>query len=507
MLKRAALAVICLIFFGWIPSAAAYKGSATIALPDDPLSMDPHITSSTIGWMIWRWPYDTLLSSDPKTGKISPWLAERWEKLGPKQYKFFLRRGVKFADGTPFTTAAIKYSMERILDPELKGRQLAYWKDFDRFEIIDDYTLILHLKSPDNGFLRRISERLLIMSPKVKEGPSTAPARQTFGSGPYVLKSWTKSIRMVFEANPTWWANSLYPDRPKTVVVRTIKESTTRVKALLVGEVDVIMRVGAQEVPEIERNAQTKVGVVPGLRIFYLSFANRFGGPFSDEKIRLAANYAMDADSIIKTIVGGLGTPIGQLYHPWAYSGHNPARKWHGYDLAKAKALMKESSHPNGFKATLITTTGTYPFDKPTAEAVAGMLKKIGIETSVQAVPFPMFRKLFTAYQTDKKDPAMFFRGWGQTMDSAYVWRGTSSCTGIWSVSCYQDLDAWNEKAAAIDDVTEQQAAFEKMTGMMKEKAVHKIFFQMVDAWGYRKNLGLDPRPDENLYPWEIRLK
>ena len=312
---------------------------------------------------------------------------------------------------------------------------------------------------------------------------------------------------MVFEANPTWWGNSLYPDRPKTVVLRTIKESTTRVKALLVGEVDAIMRVAAQEVPEIKRNPQTTVGVVPGLRIFYLSFANRFGGPFADEKIRLAANYAIDADSIIKTIVGGLGTPIGQLYHPWAYSGHNPGKKWHGYDPAKAKALMKESSHPNGFKASLITTTGTYPFDRASGEAVAGMLKQIGIETSVQAVPFPMYRKLFTAYQTDRKDPAMFFRGWGQTMDAAYVWRGTSSCAGIWSVSCFKDLDDWNEKAAGIDAPKEQQAAFEKLTDMMKERAVHKVFFQMVDAWGYRKNLELSPRPDENLFPWEIRMK
>ena len=135
------------------------------------------------------------------------------------------------------------------------------------------------------------------------------------------------------------------------------------------------------------------------------------------------------------------------------------------------------------------------------------MLKRIGIDTAVQAVPFPMFRKLFNAYQTERKDPAMFFRGWGQTLDAPYVWRGTSSCKGIWSVSCYKELDEWNEKAAGIDDPKEQQAAFEKLTDMMKERSVHKIFFQMVDAWGYRKSLELSPRADENLFPWEIHMK
>ena len=95
----------------------------------------------------------------------------------------------------------------------------------------------------------------------------------------------------------------------------------------------------------------------------------------------------------------------------------------------------------------------------------------------------------------------------GAYEDTPNVWRGTSSCTGIWSVSCFKDLDEWNEKAAGADDPEEQQAAFEKLTDMMKERAVHKVFFQVTDAWGYQKNLQFIPRSDETLYVWEIRTK
>ena len=505
MRKRNVLLAALVVFLALASVADASKSSITVALPEDPLTMDPHVTSSTIGWMVWRWSYDSLVASETRTGKIIPWLAEKWKKTGPLQYKFWLRRGVKFADGTPFTAAAVKYSIERVFDPALKGRQQGYWSGFDRLEILDDYTFIWHLKFPDNGLLQRLDRYLLIISPKTKELPKEAFARATFGSGPYVLKSWTKGVKMIFEANPDWWGNKLFPQRPKTVVLRSIKDSTTRVKALIVGEVDVVMRVGGHEISEIKRNPDTDVGVVPGVRIFYLSFANRFGGPFADRNIRLAVNHAIDVEGIARTIVGGLAIPIGQFYHPWAYSGHNPKKTWYGYDLAKARAFMKESSHPNGFKVTLIATHGTNWFDKAACEAIAGMLQKIMIDTTCQAVPFPMYRKLVTAYQTERKDPAMFFRGWGNYADTPNVWRGTSSCKGIWSVSCFKDLDEWNEKSAAIDDPREQQAAFEKFTDTMKERAALRVFFQLVDAWGYRKGLEFVPRPDETFYVWEAR--
>ncbi|OGL59160.1 MAG: hypothetical protein A3J27_05100 [Candidatus Tectomicrobia bacterium RIFCSPLOWO2_12_FULL_69_37] len=508
MKKQLALISIFLLALGLASAAGAYRGSLTVVLPDDAPTMDPNVSSSGIGLTIWRWSYDTLVSTDARTGKNVPWLAEKWQKLGPAQYKFWLRKGVKFSDGTPLTTAAIQYTLDRIRDPELKSVQRGFFTDLDRLEFLDDHTFIWHLKQPDNGLLHRLARYFHVISPKVKEGPKTAPARQTFGTGPYILKSWTKGLKMVFEASPSWWGNGLHPDRPKTVSMRPIRESTTRVKALLTGEVDVIRGLGAHQIPEIRRNPGTEVGEVPSVRFFYLSFTNGFGGPFADQKVRQAVLYAIDIESIRKTILGGLGEPIGQVYHPWSYTGFSPAKKPHPHDLAKAKALMKESSYPNGFKATLVGLHGTYPFDKAAAEAMAGMLKRIGIDAAVNAVPFPMYRKLVTAYHTGvQKDPALIFRSWGTHADSPIIWRATTSCKGIWSVTCFKDLDEMNEKAGAIIGPREQQAAFEKLTDTMQERAALGILFRLVDTWGYKKNLRFVPRGDENIFPWEIGVK
>lgn len=505
--RIALILIVTFAAFGWVPEASAFKGGVTVALSSDAETMDPNVSSSGIGLTIWRWSYDTLVSTDARTGKNIPWLAERWEKIGPTQYKFWLRKGVKFTDGTPLTTAAIQYTVNRIRDPELKSVQRGFFTDLDRIEIIDDHTFIWHLKRADNGLLHRLARYFLVISPKVKELPKTAPARQTFGSGPYILKSWTKGIKTVFEANPTWWGNRLYPDRPKTVTLRGIRESTTRVKAMLVGEVDIIRGMATHEIPEIKQNPDTEVAAVPSVRFFYLSFGNRFGGPLADDKVRRAVLYAIDMKSIQKTILGGLGEPIGQFFHPWSYSGYNPNKKPYPHDLARAKALMKESTHPDGFQVTLIGTV-TWPFDKAVAEAISGMLKKIGIEVAVNAVPFPMYRRLITAYQTGvRKDPVMAIRSWGTYGDSPIIWRATTSCTGIWSVTCFKDLDKLNEKAGALNDPEEQQVAFEKFTDAIKEKAALGILFQLVDTWGYRKNIQFTRRGDESLYPWEISFK
>ena len=141
---------------------------------------------------------------------------------------------------------------------------------------------------------------------------------------------------------------------PKTVVLRRIKEAATRVKALEAGEVDVAWGVLPQFVSALVKNPKTHVKAVPAVRIMFLSFFSKHGGPFSNVKVRLAVNHAIDDGLIRKTILGGRADPIGGQLHPWNFSGYNPNRKWWGYDVGKAKALMKESGYGKGFKAELI---------------------------------------------------------------------------------------------------------------------------------------------------------
>ncbi|MBI3024435.1 MAG: hypothetical protein HYY66_01925 [Candidatus Tectomicrobia bacterium] len=491
-----------------VPSEAA-KGKLTVVLTGEPPTMDPHQSSNANATIVWRWAYDTLVSAETGTGKRIPWLAERWERLSARQIKFWLRKGAKFADGTPVTAEAVKYSMSRVFLPELKSRQRPYFATFDRIEVLDGQTLIWHNKTTDNGTLNRLDRWGHVMSLQTKDIDKAKISRNTFGSGPYILKSWTKGQRMEFEANPNWWADKMYPNRPQTVVLRHIVEATTRVQALRLGEVEIINDVREQFVPALEKDPSIQVAAVPSVRIFFMSFLTRQPNPFADVNLRLAMNYAIDTDQIGKTIMGGRANPIGSLFHPWNYSGHNPKSRWHGFDLAKSKEYLKKSSYKAGEEVPLIATVGRYPADKPVCEATAGMLQRAGINAKCEATAYSLWNERFNAYQAGKKKgPAVFMHAFGNgTGDPGQITKALSSCKGFRSPHCFKDLDAQIDKAVATAEPGQQQAEFEKVTAILKDRALFKIYYQTHDVFAYRKSVEFTPRHDEALYVWEASVK
>lgn len=503
----AAVLVVALGLFAASWADAAKGDTVTIALSGEPPTMDPHRTSNFIGAMVWRWPYDTLLSRETGTGKIIPWLAEKYELLeGTKKIKFWLRKDANFADGSPVTSQSMAWSISRVLKA---ARQKNYFASFDRIEIIDDKTFIWHNKAHDNGVLSRVTRWAGLMSLKAKGKDKAHLSRNTYGSGPYVLKSWTKGSKMVFVENKGWWGRKQFPEMPKTVVLRRISEAATRVKALEAGEIDVAWGVLPQFVKALEKNPKTRMKAVPAVRIMFLSFFSKHGGPMANQKVRLAINYAIDDGLIRKTILGGRADPIGGLLHPWNFSGYNPDRKWWGHNLDKAKALMKEAGYAKGFKAELIATNGRYPGDKPTCEAIAGMLKKISVQATCNSQRFPLFKKLHRAYQDGKRKGAgMYYMGFGNGGgEPGLLFSGTSMCGGAWSGHCIKRLDDQVKKANGVADPKMQHEEYDKATGIQRELATHKVVAKIHDVLGYSDRIKFTPRHDETLYPWEISMK
>jgi len=345
---RNRLALVFLLSFAlpWAaPAQAAPRGTVTIAINGEPETMDPHVYSSFIGAMVWPWASDKLVIADTKTGKIVPWLAEKYERLDSKRMKFTLRAGAKFTDGSPVTSEAVKYSMGRIVDPENKSYQRAYWKDFDEIEIINEREFIFKMKVPDNGLIRRLGNWVEVISLSNKGKKKEEFSRSLTSGGAYVLKRWTKGQRYEFEANPTWWGNDRYPNRPKTVIMRPIAEATTRVKALQAGEIDIAHKVLPHFIPQIKQDPKLDVVSKSSVRTVYIGIFTTQGGPFADVRVRQAVNYAINAEAIYKTFLAGYADPAHQMFHPWTQFGYNESKKWYGYDPAKAKQLLKEAGH------------------------------------------------------------------------------------------------------------------------------------------------------------------
>jgi len=510
MCKKMCFFLLVVLFLGvsFVPVTNAYKGSITVALPQEPPTMDPNITTNAIGFMLWSWSYDTLLKYDMLTKTVKPWLVDKWEKVNPTKVKFHIREDAVFADGSPVTSEAVLYSYNRVHNPKLKSRQRKYYKSWKKIEIVDSKNFILHLKYPNNGMFGMLSRVFSVTNPKAatKKGDGKRYlARNTMGSGPYILKSWNKGTKMVFEANPKWWGNKRYPNRPKTVVMRRIIEQTTRVKSLLKGEVDIISGVEAHLIPQIKSHPKTKVEVVPATRIFFVSFANEFGGPMDDINVRKALNYAIDADKIRTTIMKGNVDPYHTIYHPWTHSGYDPNFRWYGYDLAKAKEYMKKSAYPNGFKAEIVNTRGRFAYDAKVTEAIGAMVSKLGIEVKIKAVPFPIYKKTVVKYGKKKQKLAgIVMRSWGNTFfDSSSVLSVTGSCDGPWSVVCNKELDKMDNHASALADPKEQDKAFKAVTAKMKELALHKVLYKLKQVFGIQKSVKFNPQGNGSMNVWE----
>src|SRR5260370_19416638 len=128
------------------------------------------------------------------------------------------------------------------------------------------------MKVPDNGLIRRLASWVEIISMKNKDRSASDISLNPIAGGPYILKSWTKSQKMVLEANPTWWANDRFPNRPQIVVMRPIAEATTRVKALLAGEIDIAHKVLPHFIPQIKATPNLDAVAVSSVRTVYAGF-------------------------------------------------------------------------------------------------------------------------------------------------------------------------------------------------------------------------------------------
>jgi len=495
------------------PRADAFKGTLRLAVHGQPKTWDPGKTPGFMGTMLWPWTYDTLVQADLKTGKLYGWLAEKFERVNASAFKFTLRKGAVFADGNPVTSADVKFSLHRVWeDKDLKSTVKSYYKDIKEVEIIDDRTFIIHTKGPMNDLPALMRTWGHVINRKAVTGLTYAQiATGSYGSGAYILKEWKKGLRFVMEANPRWWNNKKYPNRPKKLIIRIIREPTTRVKALTTGEVDFAMRVAPQFIDKINATPGLKILTTPSIRIYYVGYLTEHGGPMANVKVRQAISHAINTPLIIKSLLQGRADPWFQLIHQGMASGYNPKMKsWYPYNVAKAKKLMKESGFGKGFKLVMLSPRHTIPADVQMCEAIVDMVKKIGIDAQCKASSKRVWRGRFKKYKKGTlKGNMMFIASYGnQGGIPGNSFRGVMACRGKWSPHCFPEYEKMIDKALRTADTAEQQKRLEKATWFMHDNATHKPIAKSHDVYGVNtKVLDYKMRYDEMTLPWSFVMK
>ena len=291
-----------------------------------------------------------------------------------------LRKGVKFHDGTPFNADAVVHHYNWVLAPD-SGINSSMMSPIEKVEKLDDYSVRFVLKSPWTALRSVLAlEHLLnfIGSPTALQNDSEGFHRKPVGTGPFVFKEWRAGDSVTMERNPEYWDSSLpYLDR---VIYRILPDGNTRYQSIKSGEVDIGRMDVATHVVDAKKQPGLVVHEYEGSGGFMWNF-NHSKPPFDDVRVRAAVTHAFNAPAMVETYFLGTTTASTDLLGARS-SWHCPNLNWRGYDLEKAKGLVKEIGKPVEFQ---LTTTNT-PAGRRQGTMIQQFMEQAGMKTEIRLV-------------------------------------------------------------------------------------------------------------------------
>ena len=352
------LCVLALLISG--PAVAEGGKTLRMAYDADPTSLDPHEQLAGATLQLSHLVFDPLVRFR-KDLTLEPRLAKSWEQIDARTTRFHLRDGVRFHSGRKLTAADVVWTFDRLKQsPDFK----ALFEPFEDAKVINAHTVDLVTKGPyplvlnlatyifpmDREFYSGTDERGEPKDAVVKHGSSFASANMS-GTGPFIVTGREQGIRLTFKRFDDYWDKDS-PGNVDEIVFTPIKEPATRVAALLAGDVDFIGPVPPTDLARIESAACCTLVAIPSNRVLTFELNQDRVEAFKDPRVRQAISYAINREGIAKKIMRGQATAAGQLSPP-GYAGHDP-KLTPPYDLAKAKALIKEAGYEDGFSVSMI---------------------------------------------------------------------------------------------------------------------------------------------------------
>jgi peptide/nickel transport system substrate-binding protein len=358
MKKTLVLIFVGVLIGAFIGFTGGTSGASSIVIGVDtpPRTMNPHGSDADANLQVMANIFEGLLQRKAPDGRLVPALAEHYEHPDLLTWTCFLRKGVKFHNGNPFTAQDVKFSFERLSNPEV-SEFVNTGKSIASIEVVDDYTVVIKTKTPTPWFANNLHQ-LYILDKESTEGRDPGEVEtKPIGTGPYKFVEWVKGSYVRFEANEDYWEGA---PPIKKVELRPITESSTRFAALASGQVDMVSGVPVELYEKVVKDKNLKVLKIPARRSIFLPFGNKPGTPMADIRVRKAMYMAINEDEIIEKIMRGHASPSAQIVDPPTI-GYNPALERLPYNLEMAKKLMKEAGYEKGFEVTLTGGRGKIP--------------------------------------------------------------------------------------------------------------------------------------------------
>ncbi len=495
----------------------------------DMQTTDPHSQNEGLTNNINSLIYEFLVNRDKQLG-IVPWLAESWTQVNPTTWRFKLRSGVKFHDGTPFTADDVVFSFERAKANSSQLRAYANLAGVPKK--IDDLTVEFTTNGPNPIMLEHVAninimskawcEKNKCMMPQnfsAKEDMITA--REANGTGPYSLVSRQPDVKTVLKKNPNWWGikAGLFEGNVDDVVYTPIVSDATRVAALISGEVDLVNDPPPQDVPRLAQTAGVKVIEGVENRIVFIGmdqardellYSNVKGkNPFKDVRVRQALYHAIDIEAIHKNTMRGLSRPTGAIL-PSPKTSTPQIESRLPFDRERAKKLLADAGYPKGFEVTLDCPNNRYVNDERICQALAAMWSQIGVATKVNAMPRALyFPKL------EKTDTSLYMLGWGgASTDGVFTLQPVLS---TWNGKGDGDFNYGRYSNARIDELTakvkvnmnEKERLDQIHEALLAQNAQVNLIplHRQVIPWASRSNVSIVHRADNFVTPYWATVK
>jgi len=466
------------------PAPAVDRDTLVVALDKEIQSLDALVTASGDSQRYAMQIFDTLYGFDPK-GNVVPRMADSYKISDDgRAYTFHLKSGIKFHNGEPLTSADVKYTIERIMDPAVRSTRRPYFAPFvDRIETPDDNTVTVHLKQPDGVFLNKVAGFLFIVPKDYTSGLPTpeAFAAAPFGSGPYRVKS--NKIGQSLELERF---DDFYGEKPgiKHLVFRYIPEPSSRVNAIVSGEVDISAMIPLSEVERLRKDKSLDVISNPVSSPMHVRlYSNVPDSPLAKRDVRLALNYGLDADAIIKGVFHGIGAPMGTFISRYFPYGGSPDIKPYPYDPAKARALLKQAGYPDGFPITLNDAVGT---PKEFAEAIAAYWSQIGVKVKINRIDYAAWSRLNNTHKTGPMTTTQFTNA---IYDPLHPVGGSFSKNGPWSDYYNPEVEALLTELETTTGPEARGALFRKIGKILHDDAAAVLVTELFNVFAKKDTL------------------
>jgi len=449
--------------------------------------------------------YDGLLTRDPNM-VVVPEIAETMTQISPTIYDFKIRPGIKFHDGSEMTVEDVKFTLDRITvagamgDGQTSPRQ-SLMGPVESIEIVSADTVRINLKEPWPILPAMLPNQQIVSKAFVERVGTTGMATMTNGTGPFKLVDWRKGDAIILERFEDYYggASDIPPVSNACVdraIFKFIPESASRVAALLSGDVHIINELPAFSIAQVEANPNTEVMTVNGTRSFFIAM-NLEADKFKDPRVRQAAAHALDKDLLIDRILGGNAARIEGILSPDAFGASE--LPIYAYDPEKAKALLAEAGFPNGIDVTL-DTEGAF---KDTAEAIASLLTRAGIRTTVAVGESAQLTDKWRVQGKSAKTGDMYFSSWGNgSLDPYDIFIPTHRSNDRGNSAGYANpaLDAILDAASVELDVAKRAAMYHEAEAIVNADLPYIYLWVPQDIYGVSKRLsGWKPSADSRI--------